>query len=291
MDFFLEHNSFQDDFGGYNNFYYGKKNKKMVYISKKPTIDEIFDLVNTYIDDFFDNINIPLKSFEKRNYNFKKTIENNTDTLFHCSAYTTDDDDKIFKNLLKKYLVMIKDNFYVDTHLYNFLEVINKNPKTADNHNFIKLVKKYNYISPYYIAEEYYKILTLNDQTIINNNNIVFEDNKELKKEIKKIKAKMITEKMENIMETVKKIMHNFKLEFEKIFTDFKSSDYTEDLMYENGNRFINSIIMLIAKYVEPLIELNIYGIYAIISEIIQYEVPLNSIYYCDISDKKHVII
>ncbi len=210
-------------------------------------------VLNDFLPWLFKNIKIKYVDFraDVLSGSLKTVFENNAHLVFYGHIYTKADAEcvKYFKTNLKKYFKLFDQIFEDDTHLVKFLHAVYKDPYNADDHIFIQLAQKYQYLSPNYIANIYYTQI------------IAVEEN-----------SKDATEALLNKQYSIcKSYMEEFKKKFIELVRNFFKLDYHSD----NSRKFIIDVHILINRYIGLLLEIEIYCPKLLISKITDKILPL----------------
>ncbi|BCS83287.1 hypothetical protein QLL95_gp0836 [Cotonvirus japonicus] len=229
-------------------------------------------MIKRFISDFFDNIYVPYKYFRKDSWNILETLNNNEDILFFNKNFMTKSDKDRFYEVFDKFVIMVGEILCSDSDLYECLKnmpdtSIHRINKNSDEYYILSLFnnRKYCYISPVHILQIYDKY-----------SRKYTDQNLKLKTE----------NELNSIIKNVRKEINIFKTTYDNLTMSYvceKPFDNAETDTYVKG--FVNSIMLEILDFAEKLIDLNIYAVHIIITEIIDYCIPLDDINAFDPND------
>jgi len=225
--------------------------------------------INVQLREFFDDIYISFNCFKRNEWKISKVLYDNEDALFYNELFFTGNDNMKFNEVFAKYIAMIEEIMTADNQLYVFL----KNWTDKSNFRWKANLKSqnsylkgiltngnYQIISPSYITDIYCE---LGKQ---------YRDNEALLKQL-------FENKLNHITHNTRTETSKFKQAFNSLLESYV---YEQPLEYEQRPlytlAFLNGIVMTIMDYAEKLIDLNVYAIHAIISQLIEYYIPLDEI-------------
>lgn len=229
---------------------------------------EMCRMINVNLKEFYDDIFIPLSYFRNEQWDIAKVLYDNEDSLFYNEKYLPPDDHNRFYEVFDKYVTMVEDIMSPENKLYLFLKKWTDTSETKWKQNntqsYLKnilLKRKYQVISPGYIANLYYNLC------------------KKYRNDLEKMK-----EEFEKYLDTIIANMRKEIKIFKKIYNKIVDSYVYENPINNTSNDiyicgFINSIILAVLDFAEKLIEQNIYAIHPIVMDIIGYYTPLDDIY------------
>lgn len=234
---------------------------------EKNSCKTICRLLRLHISDFFDNIYIPFKFFERDEWDISKVLNENEDCLFYNEDYLTDDDQTRFYQVFYKYIRMIEDimceNNELIKHLKKWTDMSKTRWSERKSKSYLKSLldkKNYQMISPLHIV------------------NIFIECSEKNREDTTKIISE-VEEKLNSIVKQMKTVIREFRGCYRGIIDSYVYEfplNPDEKEAYIKG--FINSIIMTIVDYTDALVNLGIYAVHPIFRDIIEHYLPLDEI-------------
>ena len=227
-------------------------------------------MINIHLREFFDDIYIPYTFFKDGDWKISKVLYNNEDSLFFNEKYMTDDDHQRFYEVFDKYISVVEEILSTNNKLHVFLkkwtDTSDLRWKPNETRSYLKslLVKsEYQIISPVYTANYFYEL------------------RKKHGDDSEKIKTK-IEEHLDQIVKKVRVEMKHFK----KVYNEIVESYVYEHPINPSEDSYllglINSVILAILDFADKLLNLNIYAVHPIVTNIIGYYTPLDEIYQYD---------
>lgn len=218
----------------------------------------ICEMINLHLNEFFDDIYIPFDFFKENDWKIRKVLYDNEDALFYHSKYLINDDENRFYEIFDKYVSMIEEILSPTPN--NKLYIYLKKWSSGYNNEFLKslILDDYQVISPLYTTNLYCKYRHK------------YDDAHKLRNKIQ--------HHLDKIIKSMKKEIKTFKHQYFRI-VDRYVAEFPIDgdnTSYISG--FINSVILEILNLAEKLINLHIYAIHPIISEIVNHYFPLDRI-------------
>jgi len=225
----------------------------------------ICKLLKLHLVNFYDNIYVPFKFFQKNNWNINKVLVDNADALFYCAGYLSETDKIRFNQVFGKYLVMIQEIF-----AYRKLSKLLKawtnmnNPQwfSTNDQSYLKSIlndDQYHVISPVIVIKLYYSVT------------------KKYRQDQNKIKV-IMTKKLNHIISQYREARKEFQKRYHRIVTKYV---YLCPLDFKVKREYVklllNETIMAILDLSEKLIDLKIYGIHSLITNLISYT-PIDEI-------------
>lgn len=247
-------------------------------------------LLNIHLKKFFDDIYIPYDHFTSDRWKINKIIRNNEDSLFYNKTFLTSDIEENFHKVFNKYVHLIEGIMNPSNRLMVFLkkwtDMSGNKWKSIEINSYLKRLltdhkyHKYQIISPQYVVIVYDDLCKQNriDNDNINTDKVKFE----LEEHLNDIMAKVRTEKKQ------------FIKKYNDILTSFVYKYHHNDLKQQNYVfQFIQNMLIIIFEFAHKLLDLNIYAIHTVISNIIGNYIPLNEINQYDPSenDGRKIII
>jgi hypothetical protein len=212
---------------------------------------KICKLVDKYIDNFFDNVNIELNEFKNNNWKIKQTISSNKRNLFYDKKFLTLNDELFFNQLYDKYITFISEILSRDNILIKYLIAINDRNIPQHHSSILSIINnpKYDIISPLYIIQ-----LCMNIST----------------------HKKDIMNELDSIIRKKDCIMHNFNEIYEILLTTYVTFEPFDPIL---SNKFyigfINSLLIVVYKTIMELIDLHIYSVNDLFSDVLNTYTPL----------------
>ena len=216
-------------------------------------------LLKKHINEFYDNIYIPMEFFKMNEWNITEVITDNVDALYFNKKYVKKNEKKKFKSVFDVYYNFIINIFSTDTNLFSLIN--NSKPDVY----FSKIIshRPYHIISPLYIADLY----------------ITHKDNKEKIKELINILGRIILNVKNKINIFIDEFMNILNIYVYEYPIDIKMDSY--GLKYKissHQQNFMSKLILIILNLTEELIKMNIYAVHSIINRIISFYFPLDII-------------
>lgn len=238
-----------------------------------PTINNkaICQLVDAQLEHFFSDIGITLDLLEEEQWDIDGVIGTDRDPLFYYEEYyfSTPEAKERFEAIFARYTAMIIENLRPDNQLIRYLDnwqrIKARNPR-AKIRSFLRATlkhKDYQMFSPVFIANMYADRI----ENIKDRNNL---RNSAKKKHM--IRAE-IEQELDKRLETFDEVLAEFNSYYtiqRKLFLYSPEEDNTIA-----GKKFICNMMVGIMNLAEQLINLNVYAIHSIISEIINEFTPL----------------
>ena len=252
---------------------YDEPSKDSIKSNHKYNEGEIIcNLIEMHIKYFYYHIHIPLEHFEKSSWQISKILFRNKDSLYHNPTYMSKDDDEKFSKVFARYIDMINSIMTPNCNLYNNLISWTDHlsyKKIATDSPLQKLLynMKYNYISPRYIVDTYYKNINKTNGLEIT----IF--------------------KLNNIRRKLEIEIHAFEKKYVEIVDAYTYDRPLNEYNDTITKGFINSIILEIIDFADKLIDIRIYAIHSIIDNIIDYYTPLDYILRVQDNEKQLYIV
>ena len=232
-------------------------------------------LLNVHLREFFDDIYIPFKYFRDDDWNVSKVLYNNEDILFYNENYVTPEDEQKFYQVFERFITMLEDIFTPTNKLYIFLknwtDMSGSRWKPNSNKSYLKSIltnKKYQHISPSHTVTVYLQYSKL------------------FNGDIEKVKD-ALEKYLDNLVAKIRKQVKIFKKQYNELVSiyvyEYPLELHQQKNYYVMG--FINSVILAILDFANKLMDLNVYAIHPIITNIIEYYTPLDEITHYDPSD------
>lgn len=222
-------------------------------------------LIHLHLPDFYHNIYLPYKYFRNGNWDIVATIKENTDILFYSEDYMTADTIGRFHKVFDKLSALISTNLS-DLNLYHYLRDLtdDSDPKkwrVIHKHAYLKRIMTdddYENISPEYITKMYLELC-------------------EMYPKDRNMMGQHLTVELDCIVEKGKSLINMFRRSYRRIVDAYV---YYHPLVTDNAYTiaFVNKIMIAILDVASELINLHIYGIHPLITEIIDYYLPLDDI-------------
>lgn len=225
-------------------------------------------MVNVQLQYFFDDIYIPIKFFRDGGWDIEKVLNENEDCLFFNNTYLAVEDYDKFYKVFEKFVSIVRENLSSENKLFAFLKKWTDTSKTKWKEipmgSYLKVLlthPTYQVISPAYTTNVYYDV------------------SKKYNNDVPKIKE-IMEKHLDNIIGKMEKETIEFKKIYKKIISsyvyEYPINDIEMEDIYILG--FINSIILAILEFADKLLDLKIYAVHQIITDIIEYHTPLDEI-------------
>ncbi|MBA3750640.1 MAG: hypothetical protein H0X03_07100 [Nitrosopumilus sp.] len=222
--------------------------------------EEICQLFKShYKKKFYDRLAIPFNSFRENNWDIEKTLRQSKYILFFNKNYLTDDDIIFFYQVFNCYNDLLGNILSTENKHYRLLE-----KWSVGNDSYLKrtITKKYPEISPIYCVQTYSKYR----KKYVNND--------------KKFEKKFY-QKLDIIIKEykIKKILFKNRIEALVDSYVFERPVITQKELQETFFKsFINGILINLFIFAQEMIDLNIYLIHDIISDIMSKYLDLNDL-------------
>lgn len=237
-------------------------------------------LINVQINDFYDNIYLPIKHFKFDKWKVNKTLYSNEDSLFYNMKYLIDDTK--FQEIFSKYVLMIGDIMDPRNILMQFLHKwtnkTNKKWVSESKETYLKkIINNNERISPIHITNIYKHFCKLH------------------RSDIDKAKSE-IEACISEININIDIVTNEFINKYDDIINSYVYL-YPLDVTVDRDAYvadFMNNILMTIYAFAETLIDLNVYAIHKIVYDIVDFYLPLDDIYIFKPSEhngKKLIIV
>ncbi|AVL94912.1 hypothetical protein ma526 [Moumouvirus australiensis] len=225
------------------------------------------------ITNFYDNIYIPYKYFQNDKWNINKTLNNNEDVLFFNQEILFEEHFDRFYEVFDKYILLMEDIFNPKNMLNPFLKKISDiDIENNEKAKFlIKIInsRRYKYISPEYIINQYVKI-----------KNQYIDEN-----EVQNILREDLNEIISNTKKYVKEFGEEYKHHVCKYISEYP---FEENLQQSYTKTFLNDVLLSIYNCCDKLLDLKIYACHVIILGIIDSTLPLDDIYFYEPENNKN---
>lgn len=254
----------------------GKEKKQKPIDLDDPVTDiQLCRLFNRFIPDIFNKIYLPYNVFKHYKFDIEKALQNNTDSLFYAEGYAIEEDEKMFNKVFDKYLNLVYDVFDNEGALVPFLRNLNDNNIKPEKSRIIKIINKYDSISPALIAEKYTALMRK------------FSDRS--KEDI----VKILDHQLESINEKARTIIVEFNEKFHELLNEFVYENNMNDIDPLTGKLLISTVMGEIWESSNKLIDLGIYAIHEIFHDIIGIYIPIDEIvhYNPESEDNRSLII
>lgn len=252
-----------------------------VSISQTQKNHNLCRMLKAQLNEFYDDIYIPIKYFQLGQWKISKILYSNEDALFYNDMYLIDSDKDRFYQVFDKYVDLIEEIMSTESKLYVFFKKWTDTtgrkwkPNKRAEKSYIRSVlndKSYQIISPAYITNLFCEL----SKKYKNNSDL-------MKTELKK--------NLDEIIVQVKRETSNFRKIYKQIVNSYvyeQPIDHIERSTYVSG--FMNMILLAIIDFAEQLINLNIYAVHPIIENIINYYVPMDEINSHDITENGYPV-
>ena len=233
-------------------------------------------LLNLHLNDFFNDIYIPFDHFQHGNWKISKILYDNEDCIFYKEKYVPPEDRQRFYEVFDKFNNMIEKILDPNTKLCSFLKKLTNMNESKWKYNgtqsyLRRIIRKSQYqtISPLHIIETYCEIskkYAKEDDPLVKEAKIKEEHSALLDDIIKKTtrEIRIFIRKYNSIVESY-------------VFENPIQPIETKDNIYVLG--FINSVILAIFDFIDKLLDLNIFAVHTIVTDLIDYYLPLDDIY------------
>lgn len=256
---------------------YNKSRDKSSKLKQTSSQETICRLLKKHIPNFYDNIYIPFKFFNKGKWQVDKILNDNKDVLYYNESYLMVKDLNNFSDIFKEYIRMVKINFDTKNNFFLFLQ---KWDTMTNNKSYLKSLivgKKYNIFSPAHIADIYQencKLFSGEDESVI----VISIKNKTEQYLDKQLKAS-------------RRIIEKFKKRYQRIINSYVYEYPISNVQMSYQKNLINNVIKEILSTAKKLIKLHIYAIHPIIYDIIDYFLPLDDINQFESNNRKLIVV
>lgn len=225
-------------------------------------------MLRLQLRDFYDDIYIPYEYFRDSQWKINKVLYDNEDCLFYHENYVAEEDKEKFYSIFHKYVSMIEEIMLPENKLSIFLKkwTDKSGPrwKIRTMQSYLKSLlthKDYQIISPLYITHYYCELY----QKYRNDDKIKTE----------------VENHLSDIVSSTRIAVKKFKINYHIIINSYVyeyplSHPEISAETYVLG--FLNSVFLEILDFIDALLDLNIYSIHPIISELIDFYIPLEYI-------------
>uniref|UniRef100_A0A6G6ABL4 Uncharacterized protein n=1 Tax=Borely moumouvirus TaxID=2712067 RepID=A0A6G6ABL4_9VIRU len=225
------------------------------------------------IINFYDNIYIPYKYFQNDKWNINKTLNNNEDVLFFNQEILFEEHFDRFYEVFDKYILLMEDIFNPKNMLNPFLKKISDiDIENNEKAKFlIKIInsRRYKYISPEYIINQYVEI----------------KNQQQDESEVQNILRENLNEIISNTKKYIKEFGEEYKHHVCKYISEYP---FEENLQQNYTKTFLNNVLLSIYDCCNKLLDLKIYACHVIILGIIDSTLPLDDIYFYEPENNKN---